>query len=135
MVGLQVNAFAVESDRQVKLPPSRDPGQLTRILETLARIKGWSGLPMEELIRAQRYAIPRGATVVVVTGVVTVDMLDILLALRRAGHPVTLVESVGSHRAAEWARRKSPAALEAQGITYYLVNAVGQVETVDMLAF
>jgi uncharacterized protein (DUF58 family) len=135
MVGLQVNAFMPDSDRQVKLSPSRDPGQLTRILESLARIKGWSGLPMEELVRAQRHFIPRGATIVVATGVVTEDMLDILLALRRAGHPVTLVEAAGSERAAAWARRKSPEALRAQGITYYLVDAVGQADTIETLSF
>jgi hypothetical protein len=66
---------------------------------------------------------------------VTSDMLDILLALRRAGHPVTLVESVGSARAAERANRGSPAALLAQGITYYLVDAVGQAETIEALTF
>jgi len=135
MVGLQVNAFAEDSDRQVKLPPSRDPGQFTRILEHLARIKGWSGLPIEELIRAQRHFMPRGATIVVVTGVVTEDLLEILLALRRAGHAVTLVEAAGSERAAGWARRKSPEALRAQGLTYYFVDAVGEAETIDGLSF
>jgi hypothetical protein len=90
---------------------------------------------MEELIRAQRHFFPRGATVVVVTGVVTEDMLDILLALRRAGHPVTLVEAAGSERASAWAKRKSPDALRAQGITYYLVDAVDQAETIESLSF
>ena len=68
MVGLQVNAFAANSDTQVKLLPSRDPGQFTRILESLARIKGWSGLPMEELIRAQRSMIPNRTGLVVFSG-------------------------------------------------------------------
>jgi uncharacterized protein (DUF58 family) len=135
MVGMQVNTFATNSDRQVKLPPSRDAGQFTRILEVLARIHGWSGLPIEELIRAQRYAIPRGATLVVVTGVVTADLLDVLLSLRRAGHPVTLIETVGSERAATHSAGKSPAALQAQGITYYLVDAVGQAQQINELAF
>jgi uncharacterized protein (DUF58 family) len=135
MVGLQVNAFTENSDRQVKLLPSSNPDQFTRILEQLARIKGWSGLPMEELIRTQRHVLPKGATIVVVTGVVTTDMLDILLALRRAGHPVTLVEAAGSERAAGWARRKSPDAVRAQGLTYYLVDAVGEAETIDGLSF
>jgi uncharacterized protein (DUF58 family) len=135
MVGLQVNAFTENSDRQVKLLPSRNPDQFTRILEQLARIKGWSGLPMEELIRVQRHVLPRGATIVVVTGVVTSDMLDTLLALRRAGHPVTLVEAAGSERAAGWARRKSPESVRAQGLTYYLVDAVGEAETIDGLSF
>jgi uncharacterized protein (DUF58 family) len=135
MVGLQVNAFAVSSDRQVKLPPSRDPYQLTRILESLARIRGWSGLPMEELIRAERRNIPRGSTIVIVTGVVTEDMLDILLALRRAGHPITLIEATGSLRAAEWAKRKSPEALQTQGIVYYQVSAIGKAAQVEQLSF
>ncbi len=135
MVGMQINTFAVASDRQVKVPPSRDSGQLTRILESLARIKGWSGLPMEELIRAQRYSLPRGATLVVVTGIVTADMLDVLLSLRRAGHPVTLIETVGSERAASHSGKKSSAAIQAQGITYYLVEAIGQAEAIESLAF
>ncbi|MDQ6694048.1 MAG: DUF58 domain-containing protein, partial [Chloroflexota bacterium] len=57
MVGLHVNAFAPGSDREVGITPSRHPGQFTRILESLARIKGWSGLPMEELLRSQRRAL------------------------------------------------------------------------------
>jgi hypothetical protein len=62
-------------------------------------------------------------------------MLDILLALRRAGYPVTLVEAAGSERAASWAKRKSPDALRALGITYYFVDAVGGAETVEALSF
>ncbi|HET9493884.1 MAG TPA: DUF58 domain-containing protein [Chloroflexia bacterium] len=135
MVGLQVNAFAAESDSQVKLLPSRDPSQLTRILESLARVRGWSGLPMEELIRAQRSMMPRGSTIIVVTGVVTEEMLHLLLALRRAGHPVTLVETAGSERALKWAKLKSPEALRARGITYYLVEAVGKADKIEDLSF
>lgn len=135
MVGLQINAFAANSDRQSKIPPSRDAGQLTRILETLARIKGWSGLPMEELIRSQRYTIPSGATMVVVTGIVTADLLDLLLTLRRSGHPVTLIEAIGSERAAAHASTKSSAAIQAQGITYYQVEAIDQGHAVETLSF
>jgi uncharacterized protein (DUF58 family) len=135
MVGLQINAFASNSDRQVKIPASRDPGQLTRVLESLARIKGWSGLPVEDLLRAQRYTLSKGATLVVVTGVVTSDLLDVLVTLRRAGHPVTLIETVGSSRAANYAHGKSPSSIEAQGITYYLVDAIGESETIEGLSF
>ncbi len=134
MVGLQVNSFAASSDRQVKVLPSRDPGQFTRILESLARIKGWSGLLMEELIRAERHAIPRGATIVVVTGVLSEDLLDTLLALRRAGHPVTLVETMGSRGSAR-ERIASPAALYSQGIAYYPVEAVKQASELEELVF
>lgn len=133
-VGLQVNAFAAASDRQVKLLPSRDPGQLTRILESLARIRGWSGLPMEDLLRAERRSLPRGATLVIVTGVVSDDMLTILTAIRRAGHPVTLVETAGSQRQASGPATVPGEALRMQGITYYLVESPGDTSVLEELA-
>jgi uncharacterized protein (DUF58 family) len=135
MVGLQVNSFAASSDRLIKLPPSRDPKQFTRMLETLARVRGWSGLPMEELLRVERRNLPRGATVVVVTGVVTADLLDVLLAMRRAGYPVTLVETQAQRYAARMERAAAPEALRAQGITYYLVDATGLREEISELSF
>jgi uncharacterized protein (DUF58 family) len=135
MVGLRVNAFSANSDMQVKINPSRNPEQLTHILEALARIKGWSGLPMEELLRAERRNLPRGATMVVVTAVISDDMLNILTVIRRAGHPVTLVETIGSQRIANAARGVSAGALRAQGIDYYLVEAIGQVGSLEKLSF
>lgn len=135
MVGLRVNAFAPYSDTQVKINPSRNPNQLTRILESLARIKGWSGLPVEDLIHAERRAIPRGATLVVVTAVVSDGLLDVLTAVRRAGHPVTLIETVGSQRASNAAHIVSAEALAHQGIVYYLVEAIGQASALKGLSF
>ncbi len=135
MVGLQVNAFGSMSDRQVKIPPGRSPDQFTHILENLALIEGWSGLPMEEVIRAERRALPIGATLVIVTGVVTGEMLDILLALRRAGHPITLVSTAASRRAAYKAKDLSSQRLQSQGITYYHVEAIGAAQKVESLAF
>jgi uncharacterized protein (DUF58 family) len=135
MVGLRVNSFAPQSDMQVKINPSRNPEQLTRILEALARVKGWSGLPMEELLRAERRNLPRGATLVVVTAVISDDMLNILSAIRRAGHPVTLVETIGSRRMAVMERGVSADALRAQGIDYYLVEAIGRVASIEQLSF
>jgi uncharacterized protein (DUF58 family) len=134
MVGLHVNAFAIRSDTQVRIPPSRDPEQLTRILEALARVTGWSGLPMEDLIRAERRNLPIASTIVVVTGVVTEEMLDVLMALRRSGHPVTLVETAGSPRPSAHTRPVHPDALLSQGITYYMVDAIGQAQKLESLA-
>jgi uncharacterized protein (DUF58 family) len=125
MVGLQVNALAEWSDTHIKVPASRDPQQLTRILESLARVIGWSGVSMEELIRAERLNLPWGATIVVVTGVVTDEMLGVLLALRGSGYPVTLIATAASDRAREQARGVSASALRAQGITCYFVDTMG----------
>lgn len=135
MVGLRVNSFSPKSDMQVKINPSRNPEQLTRILEALARVKGWSGAPMEELLQAERRNLPRGATIVVVTAVVGDDMLSTLTAIRRAGHPVTLVETVGSRHNALLKHGVSAEALRSQGIDYYLVEAIGQVASLEKLSF
>jgi uncharacterized protein (DUF58 family) len=86
MVGLQVNSFVGESDRHVRLAPSRNPDQFTRILENLARVRGWSGQPIEELLQTERRNLPWGSTVVAVTSVVTPGMVDVIAAIRRSGH-------------------------------------------------
>jgi hypothetical protein len=90
---------------------------------------------MEELLQAERRNLPRGVTLVVVTAVISDDMLNILTAIRRAGHPVTLVETAGSQRIANQQRGVSPDALRAQGIDYYLVEAIGQAATIEKLSF
>ncbi|MEA2575319.1 MAG: hypothetical protein QOH93_2617 [Chloroflexia bacterium] len=134
MVGLRVNSFSPHSDMQVKINPSRNPEQFTRILEALARVRGWSGAPMEELLEAERRNLPRGATLVVVTAVISDDMLNVLTAIRRAGHPVTLVDTVGSRRTVSQ-REVSSEALRSYGIDYYRIEAIGQAASIEKLTF
>ena len=135
MVGMQVNSFVAGSDRQVKVPPSRNPDQLVRILEELARVKGWSGLPMDDLLRAEQRHLPMGATLVLVTGVLNDDLLEMALAVRRAGHPVVLVQTLGSERAADAVGAYSAEELRAQGVTYYSVDAAGRAKDLERLTF
>lgn len=134
MVGLLVNAFAASSDTQVRITPSRSPDQLTRILESLARLRGWSGMLMEDLIRARRRSLPIASTIVVVTGMVSEELLDLLSALRRAGHPVTLVETIGSVRPVNWKQTVAPEAMEAQGIIYYRVENIDKGADIDQIS-
>jgi hypothetical protein len=61
--------------------------------------------------------------------VVTDDLLNVLTALRRAGHPVTLVETSGSRRNA--GQHASPDGLRSQGIIYYLVEALDGASTLN----
>lgn len=133
MVGLQVNAFAPSSDRQMKVLPSRAPDQFTRILENLALISDWSGLSMEDLLHMERRTMPRGVTIVMVTSLVPDGMLDVLLALRKAGHPVTLVEVVGAEAPGERGGG-STGVIEAQGITYYRVLTVDKASEVEEIS-
>jgi uncharacterized protein (DUF58 family) len=100
--GLEVNAVTRDMREAIRegsgylfehmrLPASRDPEQLTRILEALARIDGWGGMRQRELIERVRYSLPLGATMLLVTAVVDDDVLDEVAALMQRGHPVYIV--------------------------------------------
>lgn len=90
-VGLYVNAPLAGGERFVRLPPSRHPAQLGRILEALALLIPYTGHRVEALIAAQARHLPWGATIVVVTGYVTRGLEDTLASLHRAGHAITLL--------------------------------------------
>lgn len=100
--GLEVNAMTREMREAVRegggylfqhmqLAASRDPEQLTRILETLARIDGWGGMHQRDLLERVRYTLPMGATMLLVTAVVDDDTLDEVAAIMQRGHPVSIV--------------------------------------------
>lgn len=90
-VGLIANAPVRQSEGAIRLLPSRDPAQLTHILEHLALVVPFLTTPIEDVLRAESAALPWGATLLVVTAVVTEEMEGALLALKSAGHPIALV--------------------------------------------
>jgi uncharacterized protein (DUF58 family) len=135
MTGLQVNSFTSRSDSPVRLAPGRSPDQFTRILENLARVRGWSGQPIEEILAAERRKLPRGSSLVVVTAVVTPDLVDVLAAIRRSGHPVTLVETaVANVKMGPQMRRVPVEKLASLNITYHSVRAEGRPAEVEVIS-
>ena len=90
-VGLFANGNARRSDQKVKVAPSRDPDQLTHILEALAKVLPFATMPLEGLLRLESHDLPYGATLVVVTAVLGEDILKELLALKAAGHRIALL--------------------------------------------
>lgn len=97
-VGLSANGFQERSAERVKVLPSRDPDQLTRVLEALARALPFASAPFEEVLRRDSREMPYGATLAVVTAVVGEAVAAELLALRRAGYKPALL-LVGDHAA------------------------------------
>jgi uncharacterized protein (DUF58 family) len=95
-VGLYVNAPLHGGERSVRISPSRHPDQLRRVLEALALLIPHTGNRIEALIAAESRHIPRGATIVVVTGNVTKGLEETLARLFRAGHAITLL-AFGDH--------------------------------------
>jgi uncharacterized protein (DUF58 family) len=96
-VGLFTNGAVKDAQRRARIPVSRHPAQLTRILETLAQLTVFTLLPFESLLRAEAASLPFGATLVAVSALVSESILAALLDLRAAGHPVALV-LVGAER-------------------------------------
>jgi uncharacterized protein (DUF58 family) len=90
-VGLISNGAVPRSDRSVRIKPGRSPDQLTRVLEMLAAITGYVTMPMGRFLLRESPALPWGATLVVVTPIVTEELLAAMEQLRIAGRQMVLI--------------------------------------------
>jgi uncharacterized protein (DUF58 family) len=90
-VGLISNGAVPRSDRPIRVMPGRSPDQLMRILELLAAITGYVTVPMGRFLLRSSPALPWGATLVVVTPILTDELLASVIQLRSAGRQMVLV--------------------------------------------
>jgi len=90
-VGLVSNGAVPRSDRPIRMMPGRNPDQLTHILELLAAVTGYVTISMDRFLLRQSPALPWGATLVVVTPVVTSELLASIYRLHSAGRRIVLV--------------------------------------------
>lgn len=90
-VGLVVNGSIPLSDQPIRVPPGRSPGQLAAILEALAAVTSFATSSIQELLRRESPRLPWGATLVVVTAIVTDELAAMILRLREAGRRMALV--------------------------------------------
>ena len=91
IVGLIANGSIPHSDQPIKVLPSRRPDQLSRILEALAAVSSFSTSSMATLLMSESARLPWGSTLVVVTSVVTEDLMAALVRLRDVGRRLVLV--------------------------------------------
>lgn len=93
LAGMLVNGRdpLIAGGRPQALPPRKGKGHLMRLLELLARIEMAGDSPLGPLIRAQRYHLPWGTTLIVITGNIDDDVLGELYQARRAGQNTVLV--------------------------------------------
>jgi uncharacterized protein (DUF58 family) len=91
LVGLLANGSIPHSDQPIKVLPSRRPDQLLRVLEALAAVTSFTTASIESLLLAESPRLPWGATLVVVTAVVTGDLLAALWQLHDVGRRLVLV--------------------------------------------
>jgi uncharacterized protein (DUF58 family) len=90
-VGLVANGSMPLSDQSIRVPPGRSPDQLATILEALAAVTSFATVPIPELLRRESPRLPWGATLVVVTAVVTEELAAAILGLKEAGRRMALV--------------------------------------------
>jgi uncharacterized protein (DUF58 family) len=82
---------------RLRVPPAPRAEQLLRVLDGLARLVPYYGLPMDSLLSAEQQRLPFGATIVYIGAESAVDV-PLLLALRQArahGHAVSLLLTTG----------------------------------------
>jgi uncharacterized protein (DUF58 family) len=96
LTGLTANARAYRSRGALRIPPNRDPRQLTNMLEALAKFVPIATMDIESLVELEGHDQTYGTTIVVVTCVVSDALVRQLRRLRRGGHrPVLLVVGGG----------------------------------------
>jgi uncharacterized protein (DUF58 family) len=90
-VGLTSNSTGREARQWAYLPASRHARQSTHILEALAQLTHPPVIPFEKMLRSAALRFPFGASLFIVTPLVTEAILDALWEMRRAAHPLQLI--------------------------------------------
>lgn len=90
-VGMLANGTWPNSDQHLKILPSRNPDHLRHLLEALAAVTSFVTLPIENVLRAETPKLPWGATLVMITGIVTEELLAEMVRLREAGRRLALI--------------------------------------------
>jgi len=90
-IGAFANGTVPGSDQPIRVAPGHAPDQLMHILEALAAVSEFATGSIELLMHHESRRLPWAATFVLVTSVVTEEMLIGLLRLKEAGRRVTLI--------------------------------------------
>ncbi len=90
-VGVYANGSVPNSDQPIRVPPGRSPDQLGHVLEALAAVTEFGTSSIEKMILRESTNLPWASTLVLVTAIVTEEILVTLIRLKEAGRRVTLV--------------------------------------------
>ncbi len=89
--GIYANGSVPRSDQPIRVPPGRSREQLTHALEALAAVTEFATGSIERLMQRESPRLPWAATLVLVTAVLTDEMLATLMRLREAGRRIALL--------------------------------------------
>ena len=91
LVGLAANGTMRHADQPIRVPPGCGPDQLSSLLEALAGVTSFTTAPFERFLLDESRRMAWGATLVVVTAVLTDEIRASLARLRAAGRRLVLV--------------------------------------------
>jgi uncharacterized protein (DUF58 family) len=90
-VGVYANGSVPNSDQPIRVQPGRSPEQLAHILEALAAVTEFATGSIEKMMLRTSPSLPWASTIVLVTAVVTEEIMVALLRLKEAGRRVVLI--------------------------------------------
>ncbi len=103
-VGLVATGSFPDAPRTIRIGAGNRPDQLNVILEALAVVSAFTTIEMAHALEDPRYPLPPGATIVVVTGLMTESTEAALRRLRANGHAIHVLKT--DRR--DWHRDLSP---------------------------
>jgi hypothetical protein len=90
-VGGYANGSVPKSDPPIRVQPGRSPEPVAHMLAALAAVTEFATCGIELLMLRQSPSLPWAATIVLVTAVVTDEIMVALLRLKEAGRRVVLI--------------------------------------------
>ncbi len=90
-VGMIANGCLSNSDQPFRIPPGRSTQQLAHLLQALAGVTPVVVAPFERFLLREIPRVPYGASLVALTAIVTPDLAETMLRLKRHERQMTLV--------------------------------------------
>jgi uncharacterized protein (DUF58 family) len=90
-VGVYANGAVPNSDQPIRVPPGRSPGQLGNVLEALAAVTEFATGAIDMMLLRESPHLPWVSTIVLVSAVVTEEIMIALVRLHEAGRRVVLL--------------------------------------------
>lgn len=90
-VGMIANGCLSNSDQPFRIPPGRSAQQLAHLLQALAGVTPVVVAPFERFLLREVPRIPYGASLVALTAIVSADLAETLLRLKRHERQMTLI--------------------------------------------
>ena len=90
-VGLIANGCIAKSDQPFRIPPGRSPRQLATLLSALAGVNPVVTAPFERFLMREVPRIPYGASLVIVTAVISDTLAETFVKIKKHERKITLL--------------------------------------------